>query len=132
MRFITITSLLLPSVILAAPTALDARADESCAPISYTLSDFILATSSSAASVDFNFESTFANTSGIQDSVIGGANCYATGVSIPNNNVCDVPDRKLLFDLRAAQDKARYQITHTWICNGYVSSFEHLRQCRRC
>jgi hypothetical protein len=118
MRLITITALLLPSVILAAPVSLDARADESCAPTSYTLSDFTLTTSSSAASVDFNFRSSFANATGIEDSVTSGANCYATGVSIPNNNVCDVADRKLLFDLRAAQDKARYQITHTWVCNG--------------
>jgi hypothetical protein len=118
MRFNTITTLLLPSVILAAPAALDARADDACAPTSYTLSDFRLVTSSSTATVDFNFKSTFANTTGIEDSVTSGANCYVTGASIPNNNVCDVADRKLLFDLRAPQDEARYQITHTWVCDG--------------
>jgi hypothetical protein len=120
MRLSTITALL-PTVILAAPTTLDIRADEPCAPTSYSLSDFTLEISSTAASVDFTFQSIFKDTSAIEDSVTTGANCHAEGASIPNNNVCDVADRKLLFDLRDRQDKAHYQITHTWICNGYVS-----------
>jgi hypothetical protein len=118
MRFTTLTAFLLPSAILAVPTALETRADENCTPSSYTLSDFTLVTSPTAAYLNFNFKSTFANTAGIVDSVITGSNCQASGSSIPNSNVCSAPDRKLLFDLRAPQDQARYQITHTWVCNG--------------
>jgi hypothetical protein len=117
MRFTTITALLLPAVALAAPATVDVRA-EKCAPTSYTLSYYVLAVSGSSAYVNFNFESNFADTNGIEDSVITGANCNASGSSIPNNNVCSAPDRKLLFDLRAPQDQAHYQITHTWICDG--------------
>lgn len=117
MRFSTIITVLLPSIALAAPAALDVRAD-ACAPISYTLSDFTLETSSSHGEVNFNFKSTFASTVGITDTVTEGSVCHGEGDSVPNNNVCSAPDRKLLFDLRAAQDAARYQITHTWVCNG--------------
>jgi hypothetical protein len=120
MRVSYLTTLLLPTVILAAPTILDTRADEPCAPTSYSLSDYTLDISSTAASVNFTLQSTFTDTTAIQDAVITGANCHAEGASIPNNNVCDVANRKLLFDLRDRQEKAHYQITHTWICNGYV------------
>lgn len=117
MRFSTITTVLLPSIALAAPTALQVRA-EPCAPTSYTLSDFTLETSSTHGEVNFNFKSTFADTTGIEDSLINGSTCHGEGASVPNNNVCNAPDRKLLFDLRAEQNAARYQITHTWVCNG--------------
>lgn len=115
----TLTALLLPAAILAAPSSLAARAgDELCAPTSYTLSDFTLVTSSTSAYLNFNFKSTFTDPSIIQDAVTGGANCVAWGASIPNSNECRVPNRNLLFDLRAPQEQAFYQITHTWICNG--------------
>ncbi|KAF2824333.1 hypothetical protein CC86DRAFT_54283 [Ophiobolus disseminans] len=117
MLFTTITTLFLSSVAFAAPTALDARA-ENCAPTSYTISDFFLSTSSSHAVVSFHFQSTFADTTGIDDSVTNGSTCYAEGASIPNSNECSAPRRKLLFDLRGPQNTARYQITHTWVCNG--------------
>jgi hypothetical protein len=121
MRLITLTTLFLPTAILAAPAPLSARADnDPCAPTSYTLSAFTLTTSPSFASVAFTFTSSFASTLNISDAVVSGATCSASGTSLPNNNVCDVADRKLLFDLRSAQEGARYQITHTWICDGYV------------
>ncbi|KAF2035158.1 hypersensitive response inducing protein 1 [Setomelanomma holmii] len=116
MRF-TIISLVLPALALAAPATFDVRA-EKCAPTSYTLSDYTLAISNTSAYVNFNFKSNFADTTGIDDSVITGANCNASGSSIPNSNVCSTPNRKLLFDLRAPQDQAHYQITHTWVCDG--------------
>jgi hypothetical protein len=105
------------SVALAAPAALSTRA-EPCAPTSYTISGYSLSYSSTAAVVDFNVKSTFASTTGIVDSVINGSSCHAEGASIPNSNECSAPGRKLLFDLRAPQDQARYQITHTWVCDG--------------
>jgi hypothetical protein len=119
MRFSTIFTILLPSVVLAAPAVLSARADEPCAPMSYTLRDYTLVTSVSSAYVNFNFQSSFAPGAAVEDAVVRGANCNASGTpELPNNNVCGVDDRKLLFDLRAAQNSARYQVTHTWVCNG--------------
>jgi hypothetical protein len=121
MRLTTLTSLLLPTTtILAAPAPLSVRATDPCAPTSYTLSAFTLTTSPSFASVAFTFTSSFASTLNISDAVVSGATCSASGASLPNTNVCDVADRKLLFDLRSAQEGARYQITHTWACDGYV------------
>jgi hypothetical protein len=117
MLFETLTAIILPGIALAAPTGVSVRS-EPCAPTSYTISDFTLSTSTTSAYLDFNFKSSFASTTGIEDAVISGANCHADGASIPNANQCSVADRKLLFDLRAPQDKARYQITHTWTCNG--------------
>lgn len=108
---------LLPVVALAAPTALQVRASESCAPTSYTVSDFSLSTSESTASVMFNFKSTFDAESNITDIVTTGATCSATGDSIPNNNECQVPARKLLFDLAGPQGSAKYRVTHFWVCN---------------
>jgi hypothetical protein len=118
MRFTTIITFLLPAVILAAPAVLEARAGEYCAPTSYTLTDFIYETKLNSASIAFKFKSTFADINGINDTVIDGADCNTGSISsIPNNNVCNVPDRKLLFDLRGPPDTAHYQITHTWVCN---------------
>ncbi|KAH8709991.1 hypothetical protein GQ44DRAFT_714941 [Phaeosphaeriaceae sp. PMI808] len=118
MRLSTTASLLLPAVILAAPATVEARADENCTPSIYTLTDFTLITSATAACVNFNFQSSFKDTSGIEDAVMTGSNCQADGPSIPNSNVCSARDRRLLFDLRAPQEQAHYQITHTWTCNG--------------
>ncbi|KAL5119431.1 hypothetical protein ACEQ8H_002700 [Pleosporales sp. CAS-2024a] len=111
-------TLVLPALALPAPAILlGCAAAQSCAPTVYTLSNFTLSTLP-AASVTFNFQSTFADSADIDDAVIAGAVCHAEGTSIPNNNECNVPNRKLLFDLRAAQEEAHYQITHTWVCNG--------------
>lgn len=121
MLYTALATLLLPSVILAAPTTLGPRAgDELCGPTSYTLSDFVLATSESYAYVNFNFKSAFADGSSVQDTVSNGANCQVDGTAIPNSNECSTEGRKLLFDLRGPQEQAYYQITHTWTCNGYV------------
>lgn len=117
MRFTSLTTFLLPATILALPNSLDARTDP-CAPTSYSLTDFTLVTSATSAYLNFNFKSSFANTANIEDSVITGSNCQASGPSIPNNNACSAPNRNLLFDLRGPQDTAHYQITHTWKCNG--------------
>ncbi|KAH7382524.1 hypothetical protein DE146DRAFT_623258 [Phaeosphaeria sp. MPI-PUGE-AT-0046c] len=118
MRYSTIIIGLLSTIALAAPTALEVRA-EPCAPTSYTLSDFTLETSSTYGKVNFKFQSVFASATGIDDSVMtNGSVCHGEGSSVPNNNVCSAPDRKLLFDLRAEQNSPRYQITHTWVCNG--------------
>lgn len=112
---------LLPTTILALPSStLHPRADLPCTPTSYTLSDYTLTTSATSASVTFTFQSSFANTTGITDSVIDTATCVAEGASLPNSNVCDVEGRRLLFDLRAPQEQAYYQITHTWSCDGCV------------
>lgn len=122
MRFSTIITLLLPTAILAAPTVLEARADESCYPSSYTLSNYILETSDFVGKVNFNFKSQFANTTAITDSITKGVTCHAEGPVLPNSgNACST-GYDLQFDLRAPQDKARYQITHSWRCNGYVST----------
>ena len=118
MRFNTLATILLPTAILAAPSSLSARAgDEQCAPTAYTLSDYTLTASGSYAYVNFNFKSTFSDSTIIKDVVIGGANCQADGPTIPNSNECRVEGRKLLFDLRGPQEQAYYQITHTWTCN---------------
>jgi hypothetical protein len=115
-----LSALIISSAVLAAPSPLGSRANDQCGPELYTLSDFSLVTSATAAYVNFNFESTFANGTGIIDAVINGVDCSAEGSSIPNNNECRTPDRKLLFDLRGPEDQAYYQITHTWTCNRYA------------
>lgn len=116
MRFFTVAAGLL-SVALAAPTTVEAEA-ANCAPSSYTISDFHINTSPGRSSVGFNFKSNYAGAYGIVDPVASGVLCAAAGDVIPNNNACNAPERKLLFDLRASPEKARYQITHTWVCNG--------------
>lgn len=120
MLFTTLATGLLATVALAAPTALEVRAT-SCAPTSYTLTGFSLTTAAGFAAVDFDLKSTFADATGITDSVANGSHCAAQGKTIPNSNACDAPARKLLFDLRGPQNTAHYQITHTWVCNGYVT-----------
>ncbi|KAL6710901.1 hypothetical protein ACN47E_006776 [Coniothyrium glycines] len=116
-----LTSLVLPAVVLTAPSSLARRAaEDNCAPIAYTLSDYILTTSAVSARVDFTVKSSFVDTTGIVDAVIHGVDCGADGPTIPNNNVCRTADRKLLFDLRGPQSQAYYQLTHTWTCNGYT------------
>jgi hypothetical protein len=123
MHFSTIVTMLLPTAVLAAPTILDARADESCYPSSYTLSDYILKTSDTVGKVNFKFTSQFANATAITDSITQGVTCHAEGPVLPNSgNACGT-EHNLQFDLRAPQDKARYQITHSWRCNGYTSTF---------
>jgi hypothetical protein len=119
MLFSTLTTVLFSSVALAAPAALEARA-ENCAPTTYTLSEFSAAFFDNFAAVDFTIKSSFADVNGIDDPVTGSSNCRAEGASIPNSNECNAPGRKLLFDLRGPQNTAHYQITHTWVCNGYV------------
>ncbi|KAF1913320.1 hypothetical protein BDU57DRAFT_351397 [Ampelomyces quisqualis] len=117
MRFSTIVTLLLPTAILAAPTVLEARAAESCAPSSYTLSKFNLQTSDTVGKVNFEFKSQFANATAVKDAIIKGVTCQAEGPVLPNSgNVCGT-EFGLQFDLRAPQDKAHYQITHSWHCN---------------
>ncbi|KAF1940418.1 hypothetical protein EJ02DRAFT_229811 [Clathrospora elynae] len=118
MRFITILPSVFTTIALAAPFTIDTRADDNCTPISYTLTDYTLVTSPDSASVNFNLKSSFADGTGVEDAVQGGASCNASGAQLPNNNVCDVADRRLLFDLRGPQDQAYYQVTHTWTCNG--------------
>ena len=119
MLFTTIATLLLAATAFAAPTAVESRADN-CAPTSYTIPDFWLSIAAGVgANVSFNVKSTFADMNGIEDAVTTGPLCHAEGrPTLPNSNACLVPFRRLLFELRAPQDKARYQITHTWICNG--------------
>jgi hypothetical protein len=117
MRFFTIISALFTSVGLAAPT-LSVRTDEDCTPSAYHISGYELVISPGSASVNFNFQSEFADVGGIEDSVQNGAHCTAIGNTIPNSNECEVANRRLLFDLRGPQDQAYYQVTHTWTCNG--------------
>lgn len=111
-------AILLAATALALPSNVYPRAEPHCAPASYTLSAYTLTTSPTAAHVDFTFRSHFANTTGITDSVMSGAQCEASGPTIPNNNECRVETRRLLFDLRGPQEQAYYQITHTWVCDG--------------
>jgi hypothetical protein len=117
-------AVLLPAAIIAAPSALQARSgDELCAPTSYFLSDYVLYTSSVFSYVQFSFRSEFAPDALIEDIVQSGLDCEAADTVIPNNNECSIENvktRKLLFDLRAPQDQAHYQISHTWVCNKYV------------
>ncbi|KAI8938382.1 hypothetical protein NX059_004277 [Plenodomus lindquistii] len=115
---LTTLFLLTTTTTLALPSPLLPRADEPCAPTSYTLSSYTLTTSPTSAHVSFLFTSTFANPSLITDSAINGASCIADGAVIPNSNECAIEGRKLLFDLRGPQEEAYYQITHTWVCGG--------------
>ena len=119
MRFTSISVAVFASVVMAAPATLNVRGDEVCTPTSYTISDYILITSATSGSVDFTMTSSF-SVGDLDDQVQSGAHCSASGASVPNANACQVPQRRLLFDLRGPQDQAYYQITHTWSCNGYV------------
>jgi hypothetical protein len=122
MKFFNTIAIFFPAAITAAPSALTTRAgDELCAPTSYTLSDYVLVTSNASASVSFKFESEFALNAPTEDLVQDGLTCDASGPVIPNTNECTATGgktRKVLFDLRAPQDQSRYQISHTWSCNG--------------
>jgi hypothetical protein len=133
MLFKALITLLLTSIAFAAPL-LSTRAIEPCAPNLYTLSHFNLTTSPTSALVDFNFIALYPSNAGIEDpvsqlhnpysshtyfpQVMLGTKCHAEGTTIPNNNVCSAPNRRLLFDLRGPEETAHYQITHTWKCNG--------------
>jgi hypothetical protein len=119
MRFTSILSAVFATAIMAAPTIVEIRGDETCAPVSYTISDYVLTTGPGTGSVDFNMKSFFSVDNNV-DPVQYGAHCHAAGSSVPNSNECDVANRRLLFDLRGPQEQAYYQITHTWTCNGYV------------
>ncbi|KAH9868823.1 hypothetical protein J1614_007898 [Plenodomus biglobosus] len=114
----TLITLSLSITALALPSTLQSRADDACAPTSYTISAYTLTTSPTSSKVSFTLRSTFSNTTNIVDSVINSAQCVADGPVIPNNNECEVEGRKLLFDLRGPQEEAYYQIIHTWLCNG--------------
>ncbi|KAI4616341.1 uncharacterized protein J4E87_008854 [Alternaria ethzedia] len=105
------------AVAVAAPASLAVRGDEGCIPVSYTISDYKLVTSATSGSVDFNFKSSFSG-GGNDDPVQNGVHCGGSGASVPNNNECQVADRRLLFDLRGPQDQAYYQISHSWTCSG--------------
>ncbi|KAF1830031.1 hypothetical protein BDW02DRAFT_602027 [Decorospora gaudefroyi] len=116
MRFTTILSTIFASTALAAPS-MSTRSDEICTPISYTISDYTLTTSPGSSSVTFTMKSIFP-ADNPTDPVQQGAHCSGSGPTVPNNNVCAVANRRLLFDLRGPQEQAYYQITHTWSCNG--------------
>ncbi|KAH9876788.1 hypothetical protein IAQ61_002149 [Plenodomus lingam] len=116
----TLITLLLSPPALALPSALHTRADEACAPTSYTISAYSLTTSPTSGQVSFTLQSSFSSSTDVIDSVQDGAQCLANGPVIPNSNECEVDGRRLLFDLRGPQDEAYYQITHTWTCEGYV------------
>jgi hypothetical protein len=122
MKLSATIAVLFPAAIMAAPSALNRRAgDELCTPTSYTLSDYVLITSSASASVSFQFKSEFPLSAPTEDAVQGGLTCDASGSVIPNSNECkdgNGKTRQLLFDLRAPQDQSHYQVTHTWRCNG--------------
>ncbi|KAF2850534.1 hypothetical protein T440DRAFT_396639 [Plenodomus tracheiphilus IPT5] len=113
-----LTTLLLSTTTFGLPSPLLPNAEDSCTPTSYTLSAYTLSISPTSAQVSFTLRSNFTNTSAIVDSVINGAQCTAAGSVIPNNNECEVDNRKLLFDLRGPQEEAYYQISHTWACGG--------------
>jgi len=110
--------MLLAAGTLALPSHVYLRAEEHCAPVSYTISSYTLDLSANTAHLAFDLAARFTNTTGIVDGVMDGAHCEASGPTIPNNNECQVEARKLLFDLRGPQEEAYYQITHTWVCDG--------------
>ncbi|KAK1909786.1 hypothetical protein P3342_007958 [Pyrenophora teres f. teres] len=117
MRFTSTITAVFASAVIAAPATLNVRDDEICTPVSYTISDYTLTTSSTSGIVDFTFQSAFSVRT-LDDPVQSGAHCGASGVSVPNSNECQVANRRLLFDLRGPQEQAYYQIMHTWSCNG--------------
>ncbi|KAG9191867.1 hypothetical protein G6011_10601 [Alternaria panax] len=100
------------TVAMAAPDSFDSRGDEGCIPISYTISDYKLGKS---WLVEFAFKSIFP-TDNVDDSVQASTHCGGSGVTVPNNNECQVSNRRLLFDLRGPQEQAYYQISHSWTC----------------
>ncbi len=118
MRFSNILSVVFATAAMAVPASLESRGDETCVPVSYTISNYKLVTSSTSGSVDFTFQSIFPAGGGVDDPVQGGARCSGSGASVPNSNECQVANRRLLFDLRGPQDQAYYQISHTWTCSG--------------
>lgn len=119
MRPTTLIHLVLASSAAAIATpVVNVRDDAACAPTSYTISDYTLTTSPSSGTVAFTFKSNFSDSGDIVDTVQAGAYCSASGASLPNANACEVPRRRLLFDLRGPQEQAYYQITHTWTCEG--------------
>ncbi|CAG5145129.1 uncharacterized protein ALTATR162_LOCUS1658 [Alternaria atra] len=117
MLFSIILSAVFVTAAMTAPASLDGRGDEDCVPISYTISNYKLVTSPTSGSVDFTFKSFFPMAN-VDDPVQAGAHCSGSGASVPNNNECQVSNRRLLFDLRGPQDQAYYQISHSWTCFG--------------
>ncbi|KAF2746346.1 hypothetical protein M011DRAFT_459479 [Sporormia fimetaria CBS 119925] len=120
--------LLLPTLALTSP--LHTRQSSPCVPTSYTISNYQYTTSASTgARILFNFNSAFSNPSIITDPASTGATCDASDPSgsIPFSNECSTGRRNLMFDLRGPQERAEFQIIHSWRCNGqeWLSSTPH-------
>ncbi|PSN69253.1 hypothetical protein BS50DRAFT_336804 [Corynespora cassiicola Philippines] len=116
-----LSTLVLPTLLLASPTPLVPRQDDACAPTSYTITNYsYTAVSGKDAHLSFDFQPNFSDPSIISDPVGASTSCTidAPSGTIPNSNECSSPGRSLLLDLRAPQEQAYYQITHTWGCNG--------------
>ncbi|KAF2661929.1 hypothetical protein K491DRAFT_586409 [Lophiostoma macrostomum CBS 122681] len=120
---------LFPALCLA--SLLDNREAEPCAPTSYTITNFhyTAGPSGAPAQIVFDFQSAYANTSFIDDPALAGAVCNATAANgeIPNETECSTGRANLIFDLRAPQQNADFQIPHSWHCNGqqWQSSTHH-------
>lgn len=122
MRLLTPLLTLIPALSLAAP--FETRQAEPCAPTSYTITNFkyTAGPSGAPAQILFNFKSAYADTSIIDDPSLAGATCNATATDgqIPNETECSTGRANLIFDLRAPQQNADFQVPHSWHCNGCV------------
>lgn len=123
MLFTTVAALLFPVAILAAPAGKPDTDDEHCKPISYTLTEYVIAQSQSYYFVSFNVRSSYTTNSQAIDRVTAGANCEADGMEIRSGgNLCNMAGKRfndLVFDLRAESGDTSYRLYHKWQCNGY-------------
>lgn len=113
----TLTALVFPVLLLAAPTPRDV----SCTPSLYSISNFVLDATPGTQQVQFTFKSNFNDATGIVDPALAGSTCNAsagTDGSFPNEIPCSIGRGNLEVDLRGPEPSAEYQVIHFWQCNG--------------
>lgn len=117
----TFVALLLPIAIMAIPARKPATGDDQCAPVSYTLTEYVREANPDYNFVSFNIQTSYTVDSPAIDLVKAGVNCEADGVTIPSGSIqCNKKGEKLedlAFMLRGKQSEANYRIHHKWQCN---------------
>ncbi|KAF2180523.1 hypothetical protein K469DRAFT_714505 [Zopfia rhizophila CBS 207.26] len=137
MHYLTFTALLLPALSFASP--LTARQNPACTPTSYDITDYVYTETTDTANPDadsahinFSFSSHFVVGAPVVDPAQGSVSCDAnssdgSGGSVPNENECSSGRRNFYFALRGPQERADFQLIHSWQCEGHewMSSTPH-------
>ena len=111
-----LTTLLLPTLLLAAPTSLLSPRQSACTPTSYTITSF----TSTPQAVHFAFQSTFNSLSAVSDPATQGTTCDASAANgvFPSEFACATGRSNLIIGLRSDTPGNKYQVSHFWKCDG--------------